>query len=265
MQANYGSVSMAVAIGRTAGRSMGVSLNRKNRRFSSRLISQLEDIDHQKLTQWQRIFLGHEGLTSDKYLHYWRVYEGLFGSVPQGVLLEIGVAEGGSLEILSQLLPGWRFVGLDVNPEILNLSIPRVQLLNGSQTDPVILDKSLKAIGGAGFDVVIDDGSHVQKDINTSLRHLWPHLRHGGSYIIEDVHTSYWQEFGGGLRKRSSAIEYAKTLVDQIHRDYIWKLRHNRDSSDLPGLDSVRFYDSMIVLTKMNDTSDYSRVIVPDR
>lgn len=243
---------------------MGVSLDRKNRRFSSRRIAQSKDFDHQPLTEWQRFFLSHEGLTSDKYLHYWRVYEGLFGSVPQGVLLEIGVARGGSLEILSRLLPGWKFVGLDINPEILGLSIPRVRLLNGSQTDPVILDKSSKETGGAGFDVVIDDGSHIQTDIKISLKHLWPHLRNGGSYIIEDVHTSYWQEFGGGLRKRSSAIEYAKTQVDQINRNYIWRLRHNKDSIDLPGLDSIQFWDSMIVLTKMNGTPDYSRVIVPD-
>ena len=236
----------------------------RNRRFSSRQRAYVADFRGWELSEWQSFFLAHQGLTSDKYLHYWRVYESTFGRVPQGTLLEIGVARGGSLEILSRLLPQWRFVGLDMNPEVLNLRIPRAELVCGSQSDPTILDEALNAIGGEGFDVVIDDGSHVPRDSLLSLRHLWPHLTTGGCYIIEDTHTSYWREFGGGFRKRTSVVEYAKTLIDQIHREYIWRFRAKGNFLDLPGLDSVQVFDSMIVLKKLNGPPDYRRVIVPE-
>lgn len=236
----------------------------RNRRFTSRQKAHVSDFYGWELSEWQSFFLAHKGLLSDKYLHYWRVYESTFGQAPKGNLLEIGVARGGSLEILTQLLPDWRFVGVDVNPEVLNLQIPKAELLCGSQSDAASLDKALSAIGGEGFDVVIDDGSHVPRDSLFSLSHLWPHLNTGGYYIIEDTHTSYWQEFGGGFRKRTSTVEYAKTLIDQIHREYIWRFRGKGNFLDLPGLDSVQVFDSMIVLKKLNGPPDYRRVIVPE-
>jgi hypothetical protein len=41
------------------------------------------------------------------------------------------------------------------------------------------------------FDLIIDDGSHMTSHQNRSLELLWPKLKNGGLYILEDLHTSF--------------------------------------------------------------------------
>lgn len=43
------------------------------------------------------------------------------------------------------------------------------------------------------WDVLIDDGSHVPQHVLYSLFSLWPSIKAGGMYIIEDIETSYWK------------------------------------------------------------------------
>eukprot|EP00933_Yihiella_yeosuensis_P016939 TRINITY_DN14309_c0_g1_i2.p2 TRINITY_DN14309_c0_g1~~TRINITY_DN14309_c0_g1_i2.p2 ORF type:complete len:229 (-),score=27.41 TRINITY_DN14309_c0_g1_i2:1056-1742(-) len=73
-----------------------------------------------------------------------------------------------------------------------------------------------------GWDIIIDDGSHVPKHQLLSFLYLFPKLRPGGLYVIEDVETSYMNHeiygypLAGGLGKRSSdnVVETFKDLVD---------------------------------------------------
>ncbi len=48
-----------------------------------------------------------------------------------------------------------------------------------------------------------------------SVEILFPLLRDGGLYVIEDAHTSYWNDWDGGHRRRGTAIELAKSLGDE--------------------------------------------------
>src|SRR5206468_3414241 len=69
-------------------------------------------------------FLGHDGHVSDKWEHYLAIYElelARFGANPIH-LLEIGVQNGGSLEIWAKYLPtGSSIVGLDIDPACASL------------------------------------------------------------------------------------------------------------------------------------------------
>ena len=50
---------------------------------------------------------------------------------------------------------------------------------------------------------------------------LFPLLRDGGIYVVEDVQTSYWPSFGGGLNRPGASIEFFKSLVDGLnHIEY---------------------------------------------
>ncbi len=72
-----------------------------------------------------------------------------------------------------------------------------------------------------GFDVVIDDGGHYMKPQQESFRVLFPHVRPGGYYIIEDVATSYQPKFGGGLAgSPGRTIDMLKGLVDTMDHSY---------------------------------------------
>lgn len=44
---------------------------------------------------------------------------------------------------------------------------------------------------GQDFDIIIDDGGHTMNQQITSFKILFPALKSGGIYVIEDLHTSY--------------------------------------------------------------------------
>ena len=45
------------------------------------------------------------------------------------------------------------------------------------------------------FNLIVDDGSHMTSHQNKSLELLWPKLKYGGFYILEDLHTSFISEY----------------------------------------------------------------------
>ena len=104
----------------------------------------------------------------------------------------------------------------------------------------------------APFDIVIDDGSHKMNDISTSFQFLFEHVCADGIYIVEDLHTAYWDEFGGGLGSRNSFIEFSKSVVDAMHSSYV-RDAHNWDDFTLrvaKSTRSIRFIDSMVIYEK---------------
>jgi hypothetical protein len=195
-----------------------------------------------------------------KWWHYFGAYEAEFAELAQrsreGTLdrplriLEMGVWRGGSLDLWRQYFgPEAVIFGIDIDEVILTLGIDSAEVRVGSQTDEVFLRGVIEEMGGV--DVVIDDGSHQSKDVIASLRILFPLLADGGTYVIEDLHTSYWPTWGGGFRRRGSSIEALKDLVDTLHQPYYE--RSGRRSSlgiERDWLRSIQFYDSVAVLKK---------------
>lgn len=64
--------------------------------------------------------------------------------------------------------------------------------------------------GSTFFDIIIDDGSHVSSDIIRTFALYFPKLKSGGTYIIEDLHASYWESHQGALNYSFSSIEFLK-------------------------------------------------------
>ena len=69
--------------------------------------------------------------------------------------------------------------------------------------------------------------------------------------MIEDTHTSYWSDWDGGYRRAGSAIESAKTLIDDLHAWY-----HGRRGLSLAHetIGAIHFHDSIIVIKKTRRT-----------
>ena len=70
---------------------------------------------------------------------------------------------------------------------------------------------------GSNFDFIIDDGGHTMKQQVTSFSYLFPHVKKGGLYFIEDMGTSYLSEYDGGFKKNGTAIEMTKYILDSIN------------------------------------------------
>lgn len=165
-------------------------------------------------------------------------------------VLEIGVWRGGSLGLWREYFgPEAVIFGIDIDPESATFGVSDGEIRIGSQVDTYFTSSVIDEMGGV--DVVIDDGSHESAHVIATLRDLWPRLADGGLYLIEDLHTSYWPAWGGGLRRPSSSIEALKRLIDVLHQPYFEApadpkgLGIGRDE-----LASVTFYDSVAVLRK---------------
>ncbi len=194
-------------------------------------------------------FLGHTGRTIHKWTHYFPAYERhMQRFVGQPVtLLEIGNGEGGSAQLWKRYLgPYAQIVSVDIRPGCLDHAEEQIAIRIGHQADPAFLDAVLKEFGVP--DIIIDDGSHVMSHVVTSFKYLYPRLSLSGVYLVEDLHTAYWDEYGGGLRRPGSFIELCKNLIDELNADW------SRDA--LPSSEftrttlSMHFYDSLAVFER---------------
>lgn len=138
-------------------------------------------------------------------------------------VLEIGIGGykyascgGESLYVWQHFFPRGLIYGMDLYPKP-GVRGPRIRTIQGDQNDPSFL-RSLAAEFGP-FDIVIDDGSHINEHVRTSFEELFGSVRPGGYYVIEDLHTSFWPEFGGEAPPCSSrtTIGLLKDLLEDLH------------------------------------------------
>jgi cephalosporin hydroxylase len=96
-----------------------------------------------------------------------------------------GYARGASLKMWRDYFPNAAIHGVDIRPDAL-FEDDRIatHLCDQSRRDD--LDALLRRIEGQ-FDIVIDDGSHETEHQLTSAAALLPHVKAGGTYIIEDA------------------------------------------------------------------------------
>jgi len=197
------------------------------------------------------IFESHDGRQVHKQDHYIEVYETFFSKYRNNevVILEIGVAHGGSLQIWKKYFgEKARIFAVDINPDCKKLAEENIEIFIGSQEDPVFLQTLCKKIPSP--DIIIDDGGHTMKQQIITFKNLYPHLKPNGIYLCEDTQTSYWYEYGGGLRRRQTFVEYAKSLIDYL---YAWQFKSRRvQINDITtSTNAIHFYDSMIFFEKL--------------
>ncbi len=194
-------------------------------------------------------FLTNRGKVIHKWEHYFPIYERHFSPWRGKSLtfLEIGVARGGSLPMWRRYFgPLATVVGLDIDARCREHEENGVSVRIGNQSDPAFLNEVIQEFGPP--DVVLDDGSHRMDDLLASFSHLYPLVSKNGVYMVEDLHTAYWEDFGGGLREPASFINHAKQLVDQLNADHsrgaVEPDRFTRETF------AISFYDSMAVFEK---------------
>ena len=108
-------------------------------------------------------------------------------------LLELGVWHGGSLLMWQEYFATGLVVGLDLQPNPLKEMPERVRFYQGSQDDGILLGHVARECAPDGFDIIIDDASHIGTLARTSFHNLFEkHLKSGGIYVIEDWGTGYW-------------------------------------------------------------------------
>jgi hypothetical protein len=61
---------------------------------------------------------------------------------------------------------------------------------HGDQNSVADLTRVLQESGGAPFDIIIDDASHIDEHQIHTLEFMIQHLAQGGIYVVEDIHAS---------------------------------------------------------------------------
>jgi len=161
---------------------------------------------------WDQLWAQVEALkpASDKFAethqkrghHYQAMYKPLLlpwhlsGVAPK--FFEIGLGcnmdygPGASVAVWRTLFPGIDLWEAEYNEDCVKKSVkdgtlPKgVSVVTGDQGDPEVVTRWAKESGG-DFDVVVDDGGHQNGQIKTSFDALWPHVKKGGVYFIEDL------------------------------------------------------------------------------
>lgn len=185
-----------------------------------------------------------------KWEHYFEIYDRHFSRFRgQAItLVEIGVGQGGSLELWRRYFGDQaRIVGIDNRESCRIHADSGHEIFVGDQADRAFLNRVVSELGG--IDIVIDDGGHRMRQQRISFEVLFPKLSPTGVYLCEDLHTSYWPRFGGGLRRPGTFIELMKEKIDELNA---WHTRSEwlRASEFTESTRSMHFYDSVVVIEK---------------
>ncbi len=181
-------------------------------------------------------------------------------------LLEIGVGGysnpdlgANSLRMWKKYFPFGRIYSFDIYDKT-TLQEDRIKIFKGSQVDLVFLEKVIKEIGE--LDIVIDDGSHINEHVIKTFEFLFPKLKDGGVYIIEDTQTSYWKDFGGdseNLKNPTTLMNYFKSLTDSINFKEFEKENYSPTYFD-ENIVSMYFYHNLLIITK-GDNKEESNIM----
>ena len=175
-------------------------------------------------------------------------------------MLEIGIGGYDAIDGGGESLRMWKhyfrrglIYGLDIFTKT-GIEESRLGVVQGDQGDEQFLDSMARELGP--FDIIIDDGSHMSHHIIASFNALFPHVRPGGIYVIEDLGTAYWPSWGGNPDPSAQyrSIAMLKDLLDGLHhREQI------RDADDQPtttelSITGVHLYHNLALIEKGHNT-----------
>lgn len=145
-------------------------------------------------------------------------------------VLELGIYKGGSLMLWRDYFPLGTIVGIDIKvPENFSPG-DRIYFFEGEQTDTEFLSRVANETAPDGFDIIIDDASHIGEFTKRSFWYLFDHhLKPGGLYVIEDWLTGYvdnWLD-GKKLKHKMSIFSRLRSRLRPHLRFFIKVHREN--------------------------------------
>jgi hypothetical protein len=197
--------------------------------------------------------------------HYLELYDPILSAWADKEikLLEIGIHKGGSLKLWRDYFPHGRIVGIDLKLPKNFVPGDRVQVFEGSQADTGFLSEVAMKTAPEGFDVIIDDASHIGELTKTTFWHLFDHhLKQEGLYAIEDWGTGYLDDFPDGKKfdPKPSTLDpfpchshgmvgFVKGLVDEQGAGSITLGRHEQFRRSK--FQSLLITPGVVLVTKM--------------
>lgn len=197
---------------------------------------------------------------TDKWNYHWYAshYQAHFTPLrlKRVTILEIGIggyadanSGGESLRMWRSFFPRGLVYGLDLYDKRA-LQGPRLRIFQCDQADRDQLAAIAQDVGP--LDIVIDDGSHRNTDVLATFEVLFPFLKEGGFYAVEDTQTSYWPRFGGdseNLTRTDTTMGFFKSLVDRLNHDEL-RGRENHCNPYDGKIAGMYFYHNLVLIEK---------------
>ncbi|MFT5858027.1 MAG: SAM-dependent methyltransferase [Flavobacteriaceae bacterium] len=167
------------------------------------------------------------------------IYERNFAPIKDSIkkFFEIGIFNGASHKMWKCYFPNAEVYGIDIKekPWVEKLGIHTSIANQGKRSDL----QSFVEEFGSSFDVILDDGSHIVRHQQVSFAFLFRHLKPGGLYIIEDVHTSLPEFYSDDFEVDSTG---SNTTLKMIN-DYI---ATEKIVSEYMTLEEIRYLEQNI-------------------
>jgi hypothetical protein len=203
---------------------------------------------------FQQLFDEHNGNGILKWSHYPEIYDKHFTKyreLPINIL-EIGILNGGSLQIWEKYFPRAKIFAIDIDEKCKQYESDRTKIFIGDQADKFFL-RNVKA-QLPQIDIIIDDGGHrAEQQINT-FEEMYYHLKTTGVYLIEDIELNYRQD-----KKPGNFMDLMKSKIDELNIRRTLPLRTSLSNNwkDLEvrftnTTNSITFYDNVVVIEKDN-------------
>jgi hypothetical protein len=199
----------------------------------------------------EKYFTENKGGLIHKWKHYFEVYDRHFSRFrgKDVRIVEFGVSQGGSLQMWKKYFgPKARIFGIDINPHCKRLEEEQIEIIIGDQADRKFLKDLARRI--PRMDILIDDGGHTMTQQINTFEELFPRIDEHGVYLCEDLHTSYWADWGGGYKRRGTFIEYSKNFVDYINAWHSTQPNRLAVTDFTQSVHSLHYYDSILVIEK---------------
>ncbi len=186
--------------------------------------------------------------------HYQKHFE-CYQDLPVKVL-EIGIGGYDAIDAGGESLRMWKhyfrrglIYGLDIFTKT-GVEESRLRVVQGDQGDAEFLDAMARELGP--FDIVIDDGSHMSHHVIASFNALFPHVRPGGIYVIEDLATAYWPNWGGNPDPSAQykSIAMIKDLLDGLHHSEQIRGSDNQPTMTELSITGVHVYHNLALIEK---------------
>jgi hypothetical protein len=138
------------------------------------------------------IFDKYNSDKNSSFHNYCRQYDNLLKDFrdKQISFLELGVFKGESVKIWRDVFPNAKkIVGVDIDPRCKQYeNIDKcIYIEIGDATDTNFINYLHTKYDG--FDIILDDASHTNKDVILSFEKLFPLMNDNGLYIVEDTCT----------------------------------------------------------------------------
>jgi hypothetical protein len=139
-------------------------------------------------------------------------------------LLEIGFHVGNSITLWNNYFINPRIHAIDIKEDVVHPSLTAYYKVDQSKPDEL---KAFVQNVKTKFHFILDDGSHAPEHQWNTFIEFFPLLLEGGTYIIEDVETSFWGKsnvYGYPIdSNRFSLFEKLKALPYIINNEFIAK------------------------------------------